>query len=363
MKVERYKSETISASHLEGNPLGSPGKRELNVYLPPGYYESQDEKYSVVYLLHGYAGNPKNLTIVANQRQKMGWLPSEILDEADWQRICDYAKLDELINKGELPPFILAQPDGSLHLPDKDGTYDVYTGGTRTKGSFYVNSKHAGKYEGYILDDVVNYVDLHYRTKTDRKHRALMGASMGGYGTLSALCHHPEKFSAAAALSPANFTLDHLDWKLVIPLQERLLGRAEAEKGGHQLYDDILDTQDIIFSNDRPLLPTVARDGSGKILSMDADAADAWKAHDINGLAEKQAGNLKTVSLLMNCESSDEFGLAGATARLHATFQRFGIPHEYEIYDDAQAKTFSPHIFGIAYHLIPAFKFILGKIA
>ena len=363
MKVERYKSDTIQASHLEGNPLGSPGNRELNVYLPPGYYESPDKKYPVVYLLHGYAGNPKNLTIVANQRQKMGWLPPEILDEADWQRICDYAKLDELINRGEIPPFILAQPDGSLHLPDEDGTYDINTGETRTKGSFYVNSKHAGNYESYILDDVVNYVDLHYRTRADRSHRALMGASMGGFGTLSILCRHPEKFSAAAALSPANFTLDQLDWKLVIPLQERLLGRAEAEKGGDQLYGDILDTQDIIFSKDRPLLPTVVRGANGQTVSMDSVAAEAWKSYDINGLAEKQAGNLKTVSLLMNCESSDEFGLAGATARLHATFQRLAIPHEYGIYDDAQAKTFSPHIFGIAYHLIPAFKFVLGKIA
>ena len=363
MKVERYKSDTIKASHLEGNPLGSPANRVLNVYLPPGYYKSPDKKYPVVYLLHGYAGNPRNLTIAANQREKMNWLPTEILDEADWPRVCDYAKLDELINRDEIPPFILVQPDGSLHLPDKDNTFDIYTGGTRTKGSFYVNSKHTGNYTSYILDDIVNYVDQHYRTRADRKHRALMGASMGGYGTLNILCHHPEIFSAAAALSPANFTLDMLDWKMIIPLQERLLGRAEAEKGGDQLYGDIHDTQDLIFSKDRPLLPTVVRDSSGKTISMAPDAADAWKAYDINRLAEKLAGNLKTVSLLMNCESSDEFGLAGATEKLHATFLRLGVPHEYEIYYEAQAKSFSPHIFGIAYKLIPAFKFVLGKIA
>ena len=363
MKAERYRSETINASQLAGNPLGSPATRDLAVYLPPGYYQSADKRYPVVYLLHGYAGNIKNLTIAPNQRQKMTWLPAEILDEADWPRVCDYEKLDELIGKGELPPFILVQPDGSLHLPDKDGTFDIYTGVTRTKGSFFVNSKHTGKYESFILEDVVNYVDLHYRTETDRKHRGLMGASMGAYGTLSILCHHPERFSAAAALSPANFTLDLLNWKMIIPLQERLLGRDEAEKGGAQLFGDILDTLDIIYSKDRPLLPTVVRDGQGKAVSMDSQAAEAWRACDINRVAEKLAGNLKTVSLLMNCESSDEFGLAGETQKLHDTFQQLGISHEYEIYDEPQAKTFSPHIFGIAYHLIPAFKFILGEIA
>lgn len=363
MQDERYRVDRIKASRLEGNPLGSPAMRDLHIYLPPGYHRSVDQRYTVVYLLHGYAGNTKNLTIVPNQRKRMTWLPPEILDEADWQRICDYEKLDELINKGEMAPFILVQPDGSLYLPDRDGTIDIYTGGVRTKGSFYVNSKHTGNYGDYILEDVVNYADRHYRTKADRGQRALMGCSMGGYGTLNILCHHPEKFSAAAALSPANFTVDLLDWKMIIPMQERLLGRTEAEKVGDQLFGDILDTQDIVFSRDRPLMPTVGRDGSGKAVSMDRDAADAWKVHDINILAEKRAGNLKTVSLLMNCESSDEFGLAGETEKLHATFQRLGIPHEYEIYDEAQAKTFSPHIFGIAYHLIPAFKFVLGKMA
>ena len=198
MTAERYKSNTINASHLEGNPLGSPAQRELHIYLPPGYYESPDNKYPVVYLLHGYAGNHKNLTVTADQRQKMSFLPPEILDEADWTRICDYKRLDDLINKGEMAPFILAQPDGSLHLPDKDGTLDINTGGPRTKGSFFVNSRNTGNYASYVIDDVVNYVDLHYRTKTDRKHRALMGASMGGFGTLSILCRYPENFSAAA---------------------------------------------------------------------------------------------------------------------------------------------------------------------
>jgi hypothetical protein len=57
-------------------------------------------------------------------------------------------------------------------------------------------------------------------------------------------------------------------------------------------------------------------------------------------VAKKLAGNLKTVSLLMNCESSDEFGLAGETQKLHDTFRQLGVPHEHEIYDEAQAKTF-----------------------
>jgi S-formylglutathione hydrolase len=363
MQDDRYKTDTVNATSLAGNPLGSPAIRDLGIYLPPDYFQSQDRRYPVVYLLHGYAGNNKVLTIAANQRQKISWLPPEILDQVDWQRSCDYEKLDDLINRGEIPPFILVQPDGSLHIPDKDGTFDIYTGGTRTKGCFYINSKHSGHYESYILEDVINYVDLYYRTKPDRSHRALTGVSMGGYGTLSILCHHPEKFAAAAALSPANFTADMLDWKMIVPLQEKLLGRESAEKSGDQTYADILDTQDIVFSKDRPLLPTIVRDVKGEIISMDQKATETWQSYDLNNQAEEYSGNLKKVPFLMNCESSDEFGLTVATERMHATFKRLGIPHEYEIYDDDLAKAFSPHIFGIAYKLIPAIKFVLAKIS
>lgn len=363
MKAERYKIDKINASHLVGNPIGSPATRDVHIYLPPGYDQYQNKRYPAVYFLHGYTGNTKNMNIPPNMRQRMNWLPAELLDEIDWTRICDYEKLDYLIENGELAPFILVQPDGSLYLPDKYGTYDINTGETRTKGSFYINSKYTGDFEDFILEDVVNYIDTHYRTIADRMHRALAGVSMGGYGTLSMLCHHPEKFSVAAALSPGNMTLDLLDWKMVIPLQERLLGRAEAEKGGGELFSDVFDTLDIVYSKDSPLIPTLVRDDNGKTVSMDRGAADVWKAHDINGLAEKYANNLQTVPLVMNCESTDEFGLMSETKKLHDTFNRLGIHHEYEIYDDENARKFSPHIFGIAYHIIPAFKFILKKIA
>jgi hypothetical protein len=43
----------LDGSHLAGNLLGDPSERDLFVYLPPGYEES-DRRYPTAYLLHAY---------------------------------------------------------------------------------------------------------------------------------------------------------------------------------------------------------------------------------------------------------------------------------------------------------------------
>src|SRR6266702_4519847 len=41
----------LESSHLAGNLLGDPSERDVFVYLPPGYAES-DRRYPTAYLLH-----------------------------------------------------------------------------------------------------------------------------------------------------------------------------------------------------------------------------------------------------------------------------------------------------------------------
>ncbi len=151
---QRYRIDRIHAGSLENNPAGSPVDRDLFIYLPPGYFNSRTKLYPVVYLLHGYRGNPKNLTVPVKLRNRLSWLPAEALEKIDWSRSCDYGVLDELITRGELKPFILVQPDGSLHLPDKNNIVDVYTGAIATKGSFYISSNYTGNYADYIVKDI-----------------------------------------------------------------------------------------------------------------------------------------------------------------------------------------------------------------
>jgi hypothetical protein len=46
----------IESSHLAGNLLGDPSERDLFVYLPPGYEESE-RRYPTAYLLQAYGEN------------------------------------------------------------------------------------------------------------------------------------------------------------------------------------------------------------------------------------------------------------------------------------------------------------------
>ena len=43
----------LDSSHLAANLLGDPSERDLFVYLPPGYEES-DRLYPTAYLLHAF---------------------------------------------------------------------------------------------------------------------------------------------------------------------------------------------------------------------------------------------------------------------------------------------------------------------
>ena len=126
--------------------------RELVAYVPPGYDENPDQRYPVLYLLHGFAN-----------------------DHHSWQR---YGRaneiLDNMLARGEIDPFIVVMPlgyGGAAVNGDGNGL-PAETAGTRF-GGFNL-------YERDILEDVIPMIDANFRTKADRENRAIMGFSMGG---------------------------------------------------------------------------------------------------------------------------------------------------------------------------------------
>ncbi len=358
---ERYRVDVFHGKSLEGNPINSPADRGLHVYLPPGYFKSEKERYPVVYFLHGYTGYDQKITVTStvedNKNLPVKLLPPDILEQIDLDRFPSYAMLDELITKGELDPFIFVQPDGSLRLPHIEGAKD-FSGEVQLKGSYFLNSPFTGNFEDYIAKDAIDYVDANYRTIPDKQHRGLVGGSMGGYGVLVICLHHPEKFIAASSLSPGNLDLDLLDVELIVPIHEKVLGREWAEQYGVSFWGDVLDTVDIVVTKDNPLLPSIVRDETGKTIDYNKEAAKNWQKYNLNNMIRENPDALKQVHLLLNCERNDEFGLATTTKKIHETSNELGIDHQFELYSDPKA-ALSPHILGIAYQLIPGIKFCL----
>jgi enterochelin esterase-like enzyme len=51
---------------------------------------------------------------------------------------------------------------------------------TRYGGSQYINSAATGRYEDYVIDEIIPFVDAHYRTLATPTARGVFGKSSGG---------------------------------------------------------------------------------------------------------------------------------------------------------------------------------------
>ena len=158
-KQRRYRLETFHVLALEGNLPGSPAERSIQIYLPPGYFDDEKTRYPVVYLLHGYgadSGNPM-VNSLAGLRAIYP-LRLRVPFYRIFSSLLTFEKLDRLILSKEITPFILVQPDGSLHLPNIFGVKGM-NGRISRKGSLYTDSPFSGSYAPYIFEEVVYFID------------------------------------------------------------------------------------------------------------------------------------------------------------------------------------------------------------
>jgi hypothetical protein len=67
---------------------------------------------------------------------------------------------------------------------------------TKYGGSQFVDSPGTGRYHSYLCDEVVPWVDAHYRTLAAGPHRAITGKSSGGFGAMITPMLRPDLFGA-----------------------------------------------------------------------------------------------------------------------------------------------------------------------
>ena len=154
----------IDSVLLRDNPLGDPAQRPLWVYTPPGYPADPGRRYPVVYVIQGYTGH------LAMWRNRAPFR----------QPFTETA--DEVFASGQAPPAVVVYADAW----------------TSYGGSQFVDSPGTGKYHSYLCDEVVPWVDAHYRTLTGRDNRAIMGKSSGGFGAMITPMLRPDLFGALA---------------------------------------------------------------------------------------------------------------------------------------------------------------------
>ncbi|WP_029892798.1 alpha/beta hydrolase [Nocardia brasiliensis] len=160
----RIDESVINSTVLQGNPLGDPHERPVLVYLPPGYDDEPQRRYPAVYVIQGYTGD---VTMWRNRQPFRRPFPETA---------------DRVFADGAAPPAIVVFVDAW----------------TAYGGSQFVDSPGTGKYHTYLCDEVVPWVDAHYRTLPSAAHRAITGKSSGGFGAMITPMLRPDLFGALA---------------------------------------------------------------------------------------------------------------------------------------------------------------------
>ena len=65
-------------------------------------------------------------------------------------------------------------------------------------------------FETVLVDELIPYIDSHFRTKADKAHRAMAGLSMGGMETHTITLARPEVFGYYGLLSGGTYTPEEL---------------------------------------------------------------------------------------------------------------------------------------------------------
>ena len=151
--IERFRSK-----HLHNS-------RPVTIFLPPGYAADHTRHYKVIY---------------ANDGQDM---PAVKLA----------ATLTKLIEHDEIEPVIVVALHATRDRLQEYGTADI----PNARGL----GKKARKYAWFVLDEVMPYINRHFRTLPGPINTAIIGWSLGGLMALDMAWNHPQVFGTVGVFS------------------------------------------------------------------------------------------------------------------------------------------------------------------
>jgi len=305
-KVHRL---TVASKVLKGNLLGDPAERELHVYTPAGY----EERSSLPLLVDvvGFTGSGMSHT---------NWRPfTENVPE----------RLDRLIGEGKMGPVVVAFPD-------------CYS---RLGGNQYINSASIGRYEDYLVDEIVPFVEQHFGCGGAGR-RGIFGKSSGGYGAIMHGMRRSDVWAAIACHSgDMGFDLCYL-FDTAKVLNELAKHDRSIEKFMVHFEATPKPTEDeTAVINMLAMSASYDPDPSaflGIRLPYDLYTGELiqerwrnWLAWDPALLADAYADNLRRLKgLYIDCGDRDQFTLHYGARRLHRALARLGIGHTYEEFPD-----------------------------
>jgi hypothetical protein len=157
-RLVQVKHHQLQSKALADNRIQLDSVRDLRVYLPPGYNKNH-KHYAVIYYI------PFNAP-------------------AEDAKLLDFLAL--AFREKRIPEFILV------------------SGNFTTPGSlnFFGNNSISGRWLDHIRQEIVPFIDEHYRTIPHAASRGISGHFLGGYAAIRLAMFHPDIFGSVYALHP-----------------------------------------------------------------------------------------------------------------------------------------------------------------
>ena len=291
----KYEHITVHGASLVGNLEGDTPERLVSVYLPPSYAKQPKRRYPVLYLLHGFTDSDSHW---------FGLLGKHFVNVQ--------GAVDRAYAKGA-HELIIVMPDAF----------------TKYQGSMYSNSATTGNWEGFVTQDLVAYVDKHYRTLPQRASRGLAGHSMGGYGTMRLGMKYPGVFSSLYALSPCCMGAG-------LEPNAQAVERAAQVTSAEQLAAADFGTKAMLASaaawspNPRKPpqffdLPVAAGKPAPQVIA-------AWAANAPLAMVDQYIPNLRSFTAIAFDAGDRDVGIADTIRTFDQVLTGYGVAHVFEIY-------------------------------
>jgi S-formylglutathione hydrolase FrmB len=173
VRPSAYDARVLEVRH-ESAALGT--ERSFHIFLPP---EAADAalRFPALYLFRGHFREWVNKAEDASRGQR------NVVDVYEGLRA-----------EGAIEPMILVFPGVSAESRDVHscGVNMLAPGNTPTIGT--------GRFEDYLVEDLIPYCDSRFPTIADRSKRGVDGYSLGGAVSVKLALQHPELFSTVGAL-------------------------------------------------------------------------------------------------------------------------------------------------------------------
>jgi predicted alpha/beta superfamily hydrolase len=198
-------------------------RRDLIVYLPPGYDAEANRQYPVLYLHDG-----QNLFDGA----------TSFIPGMDWH-VGQTA--DQCIQEGRVEPLIIVgiYNAGKQRLGEYTPTRAPKLGGGR-----------ANRYAKFLLDEVRPFVKGNYRVSEGVENTGIGGSSLGGLVSLYLGLREPRIFGKIAALSPSVWWNERAILRFAATVAVEPLPRIWLDIGmreGPRIVDDVERFRDVLL--------------------------------------------------------------------------------------------------------------------